>query len=201
MEKENKIDILTCLEEVKSGNTKFHKQIYDSQKKVALYEAIRLFGGNIDKAEELTSRVMIKLFDSLDKFSSKKSNASLGGWTRKITRNMFLDLKRKKDYIIRSSMVRIDDSFDLGDNEVQTIQIKEKSLNAEESIISNELDSENVRRLKQAVSNLNKEEQQIIFLRFNSNLSFEEIAEEVGLTLTNCLTKFHRLKKKLKKLM
>ena len=64
MEKENKIDILTCLEEVKSGNTKFHKQIYDSQKKVALYEAIRLFGGDIDKAEELTSRVMIKLFDS-----------------------------------------------------------------------------------------------------------------------------------------
>jgi RNA polymerase sigma-70 factor (ECF subfamily) len=201
MEKENKIDILTCLEEVKSGNTKFHKQIYDSQKKVALYEAIRLFGGDIDKAEELTSRVMIKLFYSLDKFSSKKSNSSLGGWTRKITRNMFLDLKRKKDYIIRSSMVRIDDSFDLGDNEVQTIQIKEKSLNVEESIISNELDSESIRRLKKAVSKLNKEEQQIIFLRFNSNLSFEEIAEETGLTLTNCLTKFHRLKKKLKKLM
>ncbi len=81
------------------------------------------------------------------------------------------------------------------------VQVKEESLNAEESLILNELSFELQAKLKIALEKISEEEKELINLRFYQGLSFEEIAQELNKTQNYCLVKFHRLKDKLKKMM
>jgi RNA polymerase sigma factor (sigma-70 family) len=187
------------VDKFKSGDDSAYGIIYNKYYRVVLFELTKLYNGNSQKAEDLASDVMIKIMNTIGKYSVENGSGLLGGWIKKIARNTFIDKTRTSKYKFSKNIVRIDKKVDLGESEVNLIQIRETELNAEENLISKELKSEINKKIKQAIKKLNAEEQQILHLRFDCELSFEEISKEVNKTKNYCLVKFHRIKSKLKK--
>jgi RNA polymerase sigma factor (sigma-70 family) len=187
------------VDKFKSGDDSAYGIIYNKYYRVVLFELTKLYNGNSQKAEDLASDVMIKIMNTIGKYSVENGSGLLGGWIKKIARNTFIDKTRTSKYKFSKNIVRIDKKVDLGESEVNLIQIREPELNAEENLISKELKSEINKKIKQAIKKLNAEEQQILHLRFDCELSFEEISKEVNKTKNYCLVKFHRIKSKLKK--
>jgi len=187
------------VDKFKSGDDSAYGIIYNKYYHVVLFELTKLYNGNSQKAEDLASDVMIKIMNTISKYSVENGSGLLGGWIKKIARNTFIDKTRTSKYKFSKNIVRIDKKVDLGESEVNLMQIRETELNAEENLISKELKSEINKKIKQATKKLNAEEQQILHLRFDCELSFEEISKEVNKTKNYCLVKFHRIKSKLKK--
>jgi len=183
----------------KSGDDSAYGLIYNKYYNIVLFELTKLYNGNSQKAEDLASDVMIKIMNTISKYSVKGGSGLLGGWIKKVARNSFLDKTRTSKYKFSKNVVSINKKIDLGESEVNLIQIKGTELNAEENLISKELKSEINKKIKEAIKKLNAEEQQILHLRFDCELSFEEISKEVNKTKNYCLVKFHRIKSKLKK--
>ena len=187
-------DVLN-IEKIKAGDLKSYNLLFNKYQKIIFRQAKILYNGREDEADELTSEVLIKISNTIEKYSVENGSGNFGGWVRKMTKNAFLDKKRKN----KQKFIRIDDKFDLGESEVSTIQIKETSLNIEENLISKELNFEMNERLKKVIETLKEEERKILHLRFELELSFEEIAKELNKTVNYCLVKLHRIKEKLKK--
>ena len=191
-------DVLN-VEKVKEGDMSAYGLLYDKYYKVVLFQLTKLYNGDVEKAKDLTSEVMIKVMDTVTKYSVEKGSGNFGGWIKKVARNTFVDRTRSKKYKFAKSVDSINKTTNIGNDEVALIQIVEPNLNAEENLISKELKKEINSKLKNSISNLNKEEQKILHLRIDCNLSFEEIAKEVNKTKNYCLVKFHRIKNKIKK--
>lgn len=189
------------VDKLKSGDLGAYTPIYNKYYKVVLFELTRLYNGDSQKAEDLTSDVMIKVMNSIAKYSVENGSGLLGGWIKKVARNSFLDKTRTTKYKFSKNVVSINKKIDLGESEVNLIQLKESKLNAEENLISKELKFEMDLKIKNAISKLSKDEQTILDLRFNCDLSFDEVAKEMGITRNYCIVKFHRIKNKLKQVI
>ena len=191
-------DVLN-VEKAKEGDMSAYGLLYDKYYKVVLFQLTKLYNGNVEKAKDLTSEVMIKVMDTVTKYSVEKGSGNFGGWIKKVARNTFVDRIRSKKYKFAKSVDSINKTTNIGNDEVALIQIVEPNLNAEENLISKELKKEINSKLKNSISNLNKEEQRILHLRIDCDLSFEEISKEINKTKNYCLVKFHRIKNKIKK--
>ena len=191
-------DVLN-VEKVKEGDMSAYGLLYDKYYKVVLFQLTKLYNGDVEKAKDLTSEVMIKVMDTVTKYSVEKGSGNFGGWIKKVARNTFVDRTRSKKYKFSKSVDSINKTTNIGNDEVALIQIVEPNLNAEENLISKELKKEINSKLKNSISNLNKEEQRILHLRIDCDLSFEEISKEINKTKNYCLVKFHRIKNKIKK--
>ena len=191
-------DVLN-VEKAKEGDMSAYGLLYDKYYKVVLFQLTKLYNGNVEKAKDLTSEVMIKVMDTVTKYSVEKGSGNFGGWIKKVARNTFVDRTRSKKYKFAKSVDSINKTTNIGNDEVALIQIVEPNLNAEENLISKELKKEINSKLKNSISNLNKEEQRILHLRIDCDLSFEEISKEINKTKNYCLVKFHRIKNKIKK--
>ena len=55
------------------------------------------------------------------------------------------------------------------------------------------------KKLQNTIDKLSDEEKEVLYLRVDCGLSFNEISKEMNKPLNRCLSKFHRIKKKLKK--
>lgn len=196
--KEDLEDVMN-IEKFKQGDISAYGSIYQKYYKVVLFELTKKYSGDVEKAKDLTSEVMIKVMDTITKYSVEKGSGNFGGWIKKVARNCFLDKTRSKKYKFSKNVDSINKTTNIGGEQVNLIQVVEPNLNAEENLITNELQNEINSKLKNSISNLNKEEQKILHLRIDCNLSFEEIAKEINKTKNYCLVKFHRIKNKIKK--
>ena len=187
------------IEKFKQGDVSAYGFIYQKYYKVVLFQLTKLYNGDVEKAKDLTSEVMIKVMETITKYSVEKGSGNFGGWIKKVARNCFLDKTRSKKYKFSKNVDSINKTTNIGGEQVNLIQVVEPNLNAEENLITNELQNEINSKLKNSISNLNKEEQKILHLRIDCNLSFEEIAKEISKTKNYCLVKFHRIKSKIKK--
>tara|TARA_B100000927_G_scaffold169810_1_gene136947 strand:+ start:1266 stop:1907 length:642 start_codon:yes stop_codon:yes gene_type:complete len=196
--KEDLEDVIN-IEKFKQGDVSAYGYIYQKYYKIVLFELTKKYSGDVEKAKDLTSEVMIKVMDTITKYSVEKGSGNFGGWIRKVAKNAFLDKKRSKNYKFSKNVDSINKTINIGGEQVNLIQIVEPNLNAEENLITNELQTEINIKLKDLVSKLSKEEQEILHLRIDCDLSFEDIAKEISKTKNYCLVKFHRIKNKIKK--
>jgi RNA polymerase sigma factor, sigma-70 family len=72
-------------------------------------------------------------------------------------------------------------------------------LSKEDFIIENEIEREKLSSLYQSISRLSKKQQEIIYLRFNLNLSYEEISSIMGISYQVSRNLLYQAIKKLKK--
>jgi RNA polymerase sigma factor (sigma-70 family) len=141
--------------------------------------AYRLTGDRYD-AEDLTQDVFIRVFASLDRYTP----GSFEGWLHRITTNLFLDKARRK------SRIRFDGFGDRAEERL----IGE--LPSPEDVLSDgSFDAD----VEAALSGLPKEFRAAVVLCDVEGLSYEEIADLLGVKLGTVRSRIHRGRRMLRR--
>lgn len=155
-----------------------------------LYEALseRLFAfffyqtGSSEIAEELTQDTFIKIFSKIDQLDDPKK---FFGWIMTIARNEFKMMIEKAE------------------TRVKDLTIKEKE--GDESMLDslpNSLDRESLQTLlevRETLTKLDAEDRELILLADHQGLSYEEIAETLGVSVSATRSRLHRARDEFKK--
>ena len=163
MEEEKKI-----IERVQSGDRLAFKQIVESHKKMVYFLAYDFIGNHQD-AEDLSQEVFIKMYNSISKF---RGEAKLSTWLRKITVNLYLDMKRSKLYKTRN----MQDSLEDKEFELNTIQSQTSA--------ENKTDIKMLRtKVENSLHNLSPKEKTIFVMRHYQEMKISEISDSMNIAV------------------
>jgi len=182
---------VVMVENISKGDMKAFGELYYKYYKVVFKKLLMLFG-DTEKAKDLTSEVMIKVKENVDKFNVESGSGKVDGWIKTIAHNSFLDIKRKE----KSS-----GSFLFLDKKDMLFEVEEESKNIEQYLIESEDLKIKDKKLQNAFAKLKDVEKQVVILRFVENLSYDEISEILNIDSNVLRLKWHRLKAKLEKRM
>lgn len=157
------------------------EQIVSEQSARVFRLAYRLTGNQHD-AEDLTQDVFVKVFRSLAKFQP----GNVEGWLHRITTNEFLDQVRRKQ---RIRMVGLPTDVD---NRLADRRVEETPERAFEH--RNMGDD-----VQNALADLSPQMRAAIVLRDMEDLSYEEIAATLGISLGTVRSRIHRARAALRK--
>jgi RNA polymerase sigma-70 factor (ECF subfamily) len=159
---------------------KFDEIYKELQPKILGFICARV--NSVEDAEDISADVFIKVYNNLADF--KWQGVSINAWIYRIAKNAIIDYYRKVDKNKR----KVD--FD---------SISDKIKDSSPDILTNLLDDEEKRSLYMAISELDFEDQYLIYYKYFEELSLEEIAKRMRLSETNVGTRLHRLRRKLLK--
>lgn len=145
---------------------------------------IRKRVATVEDAEDITAEVFEKVFKKVDDF--KWQGVSIESWIYTIARNSIIDHHRKNSKYI---------------GQVQLEEIQAKQPDSEKDLLASLLDAESYTELYQAISQLESDDQYLIYYKYFEELSNSEIAARMDISETNVGTKLHRLRQKLVKLI
>jgi RNA polymerase sigma-70 factor (ECF subfamily) len=136
-----------------------------------------------EDAVDLTQEVMTRV---CQKASLYNGSAPLSAWIFRIARNLHFDYRRRKNFKVHT------DAVDLDENVVKSMN---RSLNSPEQLV---LQKETFTRVKIAIAGLSDRQREVVKLRLLAELSLEEIAETVGLSLGGVKSTLHNALKNLR---
>lgn len=168
---------LELVKESLEGSQNAFEQLFNLHKDALKTMLIHLSGNEFD-ANDLLQETFIKAYLNLAKYNSAYA---FSGWLGVIGRNTFIDHYRRKGIV--DDMVIVDSvlAYDLaGDNPEELIIIDERRKEFEVNI-----------------SKLNDNYKKIIEMRYYLGLSYEEIAEELGIPVGTVKTRLFRAKERL----
>jgi RNA polymerase sigma factor (sigma-70 family) len=139
--------------------------------------ALRLTGNRAD-ADDLTQDVFVRVFRSLDSYTS----GTFEGWLHRITTNLFLDQVRRK------AKLRFDP---LGDNHDRLGTAPA----VHELVLQRSFDAD----VEEALSALPAEFRAPVLLADVDGLSYEEVADVLGLKLGTVRSRIHRGRSRLRR--
>ena len=139
--------------------------------------ALRLTGNRAD-AEDLTQDVFVRVFRSLDSYV----DGSFEGWLHRITTNLFLDHVRRK------ARLRFDPIGDATDHLGSADSAHDVALRAG-------FDPD----VEEALASLSPEFRAAVLLADVDGLSYEEVAEVLGLRLGTVRSRIHRGRSRLRR--
>ena len=173
--------------QLKKGDGEAFRQLVDHYQKLVLNSCYK-FVYNRETAEDLTQDVFIEVYRSINTF---RADSKLSTWIYRISISKSLDYlkgqKRKKRFAILKSL--------FGEDEV------EERISAPESVGPDKV-LENEDRVKVLAWALNKlpESQRIAFtLSKYDEMSYQEISEILGVSISSVESLIHRAKLNLKK--
>lgn len=134
--------------------------------------AYRLTGNRHD-AEDLTQDVFIRVFRSLDRYEP----GNFGGWIHRITTNLFLDRVR------RSARIRMDGFSDGAED-----RIVSSSAAPHETVDDAAFDSD----IEAALATIPEDFRVAVVLCDVEGLSYEEIADVLGVKIGTVRSRIHR---------
>ncbi len=140
----------------------------------SIYKIASVYTNNVEDRADLVQEIIYQLWKSFDTFNQR---SSLSTWMYRVAMNVAI-------YHLKSAKRR-----------VQTVSIDDQLLNFRE--VGNGDEEERWKLLKQSVDRLNLLDKGIVILYLEGK-SYEEIAEVVGISVTNVGTKLSRIKEKLK---
>ena len=162
----------SCMEQMKAGDKTALREIYENY--IAyVYHIIFQVVQNKEDAEDVTSEFFIKLWNRADSFKAEKGHKA---WLATIARNMAIDFLRKRK------------------KEVLTDEFVEEA--AEENL--EELVIEDI-SLQQALATLQNSEREIVHLKICGTLTFQEIANILGIPFGTVTWRYQNAIKKLKR--
>ncbi len=141
--------------------------------------AYRLTGNRAD-AEDLTQEVFVRVFRSLDTYTP----GTFEGWLHRITTNLFLDQARRR------ARLRFDS---LGDDSDQRLPGRVPA--PDHQVLATLFDSD----VEAALSALAPQFRAVVVLCDIEGLSYEEIADVLGLKLGTVRSRIHRGRAQLRK--
>ncbi|HLA56393.1 MAG TPA: sigma-70 family RNA polymerase sigma factor [Flavobacterium sp.] len=134
---------------------------------------------NDTDTEDITIETFAKAFD---KIATYNPEFQFNTWLIAIAKNVHIDMLRKK----RSALfIDIDN-----DDESPAYEIADSALSAEDELIK----QQNLSSLLQCIKQLKPHYQEVIQLRYFQEMSYQEIADELGEPLNNVKIKLLRAK-------
>lgn len=182
---------VVIIDNISKGDIKAFGELYFKYYNVVFKKLLMLFG-DTEKAKDLTSEVMLKVKDNVNKFNVENGSGKVDGWIKTIAHNAFLDIKRKE---------KVNGNFLFLDKEDVVFELIEESKNVEQNLIENEELEIKDKKLKNAFDKLKNIERQIVMLRFVENLSYDEISKFLNVDSGKLRVILHRAKVKLEKII
>ena len=153
-----------------------------------VYTSILLIVKDRYKAEDLLQECFMKAIDRMSR-GVYNEEGKFGPWISRMAHNMAIDHYRKQK---RNPTVILED----GSPVFNTMEF------TEESIESVQIEKERNIRLKELVQELPETQREVLIMRHYSGLSFQEIAEETGVSINTALGRMRyaliNLRKKVK---
>ncbi len=170
-----------------SGDSIAFEQIVSKYEKLVYSICYRMFN-NKEDAMDATQDTFIKIYKNMEKSIGKGSFKS---WICTIATNTCLDELRKRS---KKKTVSLDAHFN-----DDTDNVKMEIADTDPTPLDNVLNSESASVLKEAITALSEEDRAIIILRDIEGLSYDEIANTLGLSLGTVKSRLSRTRKKLQK--
>lgn len=175
---DSKCDDLELIERVAAGDKQAFSEIMKRYRFKALNFAFRYLG-DFDDAEDITQDCFVKIYFNSARFDKSQPFAP---WFYRILVNCCRDRLRQKarfaNFLERFKLSSQTDDVSLSYNQGEYVGLVEKAL------------------LK-----LSPSKREIIALRFNRDLSYQEIAEALGISEGTVMSRLYRAKKELKKIL
>jgi len=134
---------------------------------------------NENDAEDITIQTFSKAFDKIDTF---KETYKFSTWLITISKNIHIDLLRKKKTSISDRTTHDEDSM---------LDIIDESPTPEDKLIR----EQNLAKLLRDIKKLKPAYQEVINLRYFQELSYKDISEELEESINNVKVKLLRAKK------
>lgn len=172
------------INEYLNGNTEAFTEIFNRYK-LPLYNYIYSMVKNRETAEDIFQEAFIKLINNLNNYRT----INLKSYIFTIARNKIIDYFKSKKTKDEKETLSLDSTLYEYHEENNTLSDRIKDeYNTEYEIIKNE----EIKKLYEAINMLNREYQEIIFLKHFSNLSFAEISEITKTPIGTLLSRFKR---------
>ncbi|TRX50896.1 sigma-70 family RNA polymerase sigma factor [Fulvivirga sp. M361] len=152
----------------------FFKEFVEDNK-ATIYKICRAYANDSEELKDFIQEVTIQLWRSHHKFRNK---SRLSTWVYRVTLNVCLTLARKQK------------------RGVDTVALLETDVHESES----EAEKEQVAMLYKSIRQL-KESDRAIILLYLEDKSYKEMAEILGITVTNVGARVNRVKNQLKELI
>lgn len=136
---------------------------------------------NINDAEDLTIEAFAKAFKNLKKFNP---DYTFSTWLFRIATNNCIDFIRKK----KLNTTSIDSTYTDDNGDSIGMQIRDKALNPQEEAIK----QQKIQIMQLIVTRLPQKYQVLVRLRYFKELSYDEIAKEIGAPLGTVKAQLHR---------
>ncbi|MFZ5953037.1 MAG: RNA polymerase sigma factor [Candidatus Rifleibacteriota bacterium] len=170
------------------GDEACFRTLVDRHKKRVFHLTYRFLNGSPD-AEDVAQEVFVKIFFSKDSY---KPLAKFTTWLFTITRNTcFQNLKKK------GKLISLNEKADETNSEMQSMISDRNSENPSETC----LDEEKRRIVADAIAKLPETQRMVILLRRFEQLSYDEIAEVLGVTVQSVKSLLFRGRCSLKDLL
>jgi len=162
----------------KNGDAQCFSQVVDMYATRCYGYFYRLTGNN-DVSDELLSELFVKLVEKIRSYKG----GSFESWLFKIATNIFHDHLRSKQ------------------RRKKLLEVRQEQLESDLTEPKQSDDNGQIDQLQIRLGKLDAETQELIMLRFYSQLSFKEIAKMRSEPIGTTLAKLHRGLKKLRELM
>ncbi|MEA4846929.1 MAG: sigma-70 family RNA polymerase sigma factor [Clostridiaceae bacterium] len=159
-----------------SGDVNAFETLIERYKKAIYNTAFRMMG-NREEAEDVSQEAFIRMYNSLSRYNPEYKFIT---WALKITTNLCLDSLRKR----KAETVPIDEGF----------EIKDGKDTPEEEYIR----QENQKLVQDAIRSLPDKYREFLILFHNRNLSYQEIMDITGESLTIVKNRLYRARQMLK---
>lgn len=171
--------LLQQIEQAKSGNQAAYRYLLDTfWNNVYAFQLKRT--KNEYDAEEVTIQTFSRAFDKLDSFDKKYAFKT---WLITISKNIHIDLIRKKNASIRSNIT---------DAETKNVhKIADETPSVEDSLINDQ----HLAQLLSDIKQLKPQYQEVIQLRYFQEKSYKEISAYLNEPMSNVKVKLLRAKK------
>ncbi|MBN2424104.1 MAG: sigma-70 family RNA polymerase sigma factor [Calditrichaceae bacterium] len=171
--------ILAC----QSGNTEAFRHLVEKYKTRAYYSAL-LLTKNSEDALDLSQDAFFRAFRSLNRFDTSKNFYT---WFYKILRNLCINHIHRREKIVQ--MVHDDDGADAFD------RLEHEDKNPEEIFEENERSQ----MLWAGLNKLKETDREIILLKEFDDMSYQEIADALGIPVGSVMSRLFYARKRLLK--
>ncbi|MEG2070615.1 MAG: sigma-70 family RNA polymerase sigma factor [Bacteroidales bacterium] len=185
----SKRDYILLKDALDNGNQKAYAELLKIYRDPIYFMLLKMMNNPYD-AEDLTIEAFGKAFKNLDKYTT---DYAFSTWLFKIAINNCIDYMRRKN----SSPQCVDQDLCNYENSLQDIANPYRQETPED----NYMEKQRVKIMHLAVDQLRPKYKMLIELRYYEELSYEEIAKELNISMSNVKIQLYRAKDMLAAIM
>jgi len=180
------------IERCKAGDSLAFDELISAHQDRVFNTAFRLMG-NYEEALDLTQEVFLNCFRKIENF---KGDSALSTWLYRITVNTAKNRWKYQQSRGLNRMTSMDAPMD-ADDEERVKQFPDSQPTPRKVAT----DREAMAYFEKQLDHLNEEHREVLVLRYMEELSYEEIADILGLSLGTVKSRIHRARNELRDVM